>query len=197
MRELLIATTNTDKLREIVSVLDGLPVVLRTLRDFPAIEVPEETGSTFEANARAKALHYAGASGAVTIAEDSGFEVAALDGEPGIYSARYLRPDATYPQRFEEIYTRLRARRAAASAARFVCALAMADQERILFATTGEVNGELAAAPAGTGGFGYDPILYYPPHGRTFGQVSPEEKAAVSHRGQAFRALRAYLANTL
>lgn len=195
--ELLIATTNSSKVREIVGVLEGLPITLRTLRDFPPVQPPEESGTTFEANAREKALHYAKATGCATVAEDSGFEVDALNGEPGIYSARYLRADATYPERFSEIYNRLRARDVASSGARFVCALALADKDRLLFETTRMVEGELASAPAGDRGFGYDPILYFPPYGRTFGQVSPEEKAAVSHRGKAFRDLRAHLGKVL
>jgi XTP/dITP diphosphohydrolase len=130
------------------------------------------------------------------MAEDSGFEVDALDREPGICSARYLRPDATYPERFEAIYQAVRKRRSGNKAARFVCALALAAGADIVFESEGSVEGELAAQPAGDGGFGYDPIFYYPPYGKTFGEVSPKEKAAVSHRGLAMRALGAYLSST-
>jgi XTP/dITP diphosphohydrolase len=129
----------------------------------------------------------------MTVAEDSGFEVAGLGGRPGIHSARYLRPDATYPERFEAIYSELRQRPDATRAARYVCALAVVQGERVIFETRGVVEGELAAAPAGSGGFGYDPIFYYPPLGRTFGELTPEDKAAVSHRGVATRALRGWL----
>jgi len=191
--DLLVATTNPNKIKEIVAILSDLPITLKTLRDFPAVDIPEETGATFQANARDKALYYARATGGLTIAEDSGFEVEQLDGDPGVHSARYLRPDASYDERFREIYQRLQARDVTASAARFVCALSMADQDRILFETTDCVEGDLAPAPAGDGGFGYDPIFYFPPYGKTFGQVSPIEKTAVSHRGKAIRALREYL----
>jgi XTP/dITP diphosphohydrolase len=191
--ELLIATTNPNKIKEIVGILSGLPIALKTLRDFHAVEIPHETGATFQANAREKALYYANATGCLTIAEDSGFEVEQLDGEPGTHSARYLRPDASYDERFREIYKRLQARNVTSSAARFVCALSMADKNRILFETIGSVEGELAPKPAGDGGFGYDPIFYFPPYSKTFGQASPNEKAAVSHRGKAIRALREYL----
>jgi XTP/dITP diphosphohydrolase len=194
--ELLIATTNPNKVREIIDVLAGLPITLKTLHDFQPIEIPEETGTTFQANAREKALHYAKATGRLTLAEDSGFEVAQLDGEPGIQSARFLRPDATYSERFREIYDRLRSRNAASSGARFVCALALADQDRIIFETTRSVEGNLAPEPRGDQGFGYDPIFYFPLYGQTFGQVSQNEKSAVSHRGQAIRALRDYLERT-
>jgi XTP/dITP diphosphohydrolase len=194
---LLIATTNPDKMKELVAVLDGLPITLKTLKDFPDVTIPEERGSTFQENARDKALHYAKATGLLTMAEDSGFEVDELNCEPGLYSARYVRPDATYPERFEKIYSELRKRKVRTSAARFVCALALADARKIKFETKGVVEGQLAAAPAGSGGFGYDPIFCYSPYGKTFGEISPKEKAAVSHRGEAIRALRAHLEQNL
>ena len=194
--KLLVATTNPDKLKEIVSVLGDIPLAIRVLSDFPDVEIAEEAGLTFAENARAKARHYARATGLLTMAEDSGFEVDALDREPGIHSARYLRPDATYPERFEAIYQAVRARPSGNNAARFVCALALASGGDILFESEGIVVGALAAQPAGDGGFGYDPIFYYPAYGKTFGELSPKEKAAVSHRGLAMRALGAYLSST-
>jgi XTP/dITP diphosphohydrolase len=197
VRELLVATTNAGKLREITRILHGLPIELKTLADFPAISIAEETGSSFAANARQKALHYAGATGMVTMAEDSGFEVDALNREPGIYSARYLREDASYDERFADIYRRMRQCAAVDRSARFVCALAVAHHGDILFETTATVEGLLAEAAAGPNGFGYDPIFWYPGYGKTFGEVSDEEKTAVSHRGQAMRAFRAYLAGGL
>jgi XTP/dITP diphosphohydrolase len=193
LRELLIATTNPHKVKEIIGGLEGLPITLKTLKDFPDIEISSESGLTCEENAREKALHYSHATGLLTMAEDSGFEVEALNGAPGIYSARYLRPDASYPERFDEIYRALRGRNLTTSAARFVSALALADNQRILFETEGIVEGQVARQPAGNGGFGYDPIFFFPPYGKTFGEVSSREKLAVSHRGQAIRALRAYL----
>ncbi len=193
MRELLIATTNTGKLREIVRVLDGLPITWKTLADFPNVIVPEETGATFAENARQKALHYASATGMVTMAEDSGFEVHALNREPGIYSARYLREDANYDERFADIYRRVRESGSADRSARFVCALAVAHHSDILFETSAQVEGLLAQHATGAHGFGYDPIFFYPAYTKTFGEVSDEEKTAVSHRGQAIRAFRNYL----
>lgn len=197
MRELLVATTNESKLREIRRILRDLPITLNTLADFPDVPIAEETGSSFAENARQKALHYAKATGMLTMAEDSGFEVDALSGEPGIHSARYLREDATYPDRFADISRRMRERASSNRAARFVCALAVADGASVIFETTARVEGRLADAPAGANGFGYDPIFFYPPYGRTFGDVSDEEKTAVSHRGQAIRAFRDYLAGGL
>lgn len=196
MPDVLIATTNQGKLREIRQILRDMPHRLKTLADFPAVEAPEETGVSFVENARQKAIYYARATGMPTMAEDSGFEVDALGGEPGIYSARYLREDATYDERFEEIQGRVRESGVSDRSARFVCALALANGAEILFETTATVEGLLAPAPAGPHGFGYDPIFLYPPYGRTFGEVSDEEKTAVSHRGQAMRAFREYLLRT-
>jgi len=191
--QLLLATTNEGKVREITSILEGLTLELNTLADFPNIQVAEETGSTFAENARQKALHYAGISGMLTMAEDSGFEVDALNREPGIYSARYLREDATYSERFADIYRRVQASGAHDLRARFICALAVVDNGRIVFETRATVEGRLADAPAGSHGFGYDPIFFYPPYGKTFGEVSDADKTAVSHRGQAIRAFRNFL----
>jgi XTP/dITP diphosphohydrolase len=196
VRDLLIATTNKGKLREIRQVLKDLPVRLRTLDDFPQVGVPEERGLTFADNAVQKAQYYARATALPTMAEDSGFEVDALGGEPGVYSARYLREDASYKERFADIYRRMRSSASADRRARFVCALAVVNGDDTLFETTTKVEGLLAAAPAGSNGFGYDPIFFYPPYGRTFGEVSDVEKTAVSHRGQAIRAFCDYLLRT-
>jgi XTP/dITP diphosphohydrolase len=170
---------------------------LKTLADFPSAPIAEESGSTFVENARQKAFHYASLTGLPTVAEDSGFEVDALDGAPGVYSARHLGDAATYPERFEDIYQEVRKRGADGSIVRFVCALTLASANRILFETTGVIAGELAREPAGNEGFGYDPIFFYPPYGRTLGEVSTEEKSAVSHRGRAFSTLRNFLAESL
>jgi XTP/dITP diphosphohydrolase len=198
---LLLATTNPDKLREIRALLVGLPVVLRGLGDYTPVPEPEETGDTFAENARLKARAYAHAleshlqRDTLIVAEDSGLVIDALDGDPGVGSARFLGPDATYPERFEAIQRRLVERAARPRTACFVCALvAVGVDGRVAFEATGTLNGEIAAAPAGTHGFGYDPIFFYPPLGRTLAEASDEEKRAVSHRGQAFRALARWLA---
>jgi len=188
---LLIATTNPDKVKEIRHVLDGADVEMRTLADFPAIVAPEETGSTFEENARAKAAYYAHATGELTVAEDSGLEIDALDGAPGVHSARYGGESASYPDKFARLYRALDGKN---SAARFVCALVLASPDRIVFEARGTVEGEVAPSPKGDGGFGYDPMFLYPQYGRTFGEVTAQEKLAVSHRGRAFRQLRDWLA---
>lgn len=188
--KLLVATTNPNKLKEIRPLMDDRSVELVTLADLAAVPEPEETGATFWENARIKALAYAAATDLVTVAEDSGFEVAALGGEPGVQSARFLGPAATYETRFAEIFRRLDGR---PSQARFVTALAVARGQEILFETETAIEGTVADAPRGGHGFGYDPIFQYPPLGRTTAEMSLEEKAAVSHRARAFRDLRRFL----
>ena len=195
MRTLLVATTNPGKLREIRALMADVPVRLVSLSDVPRMEEPEETGTTFEENGRLKAHYYAARSGLWTVAEDSGLVIDALDGEPGVLSARFLGADATYEQRFAEIYRRLHARGDRPRTARFVAALASVDRGEVVYETTGVVEGEIAGAPGGSGGFGYDPIFFYPPYGRTLAEVSDADKIAVAHRGVAFRRFAAWLAS--
>jgi len=190
--QLLVGTTNRGKLREIQSLLAGLSIELVTLDAWRGLAAPEETDRTFEGNARSKARYYAAATGMVTVAEDSGLEIDALGGAPGVESARYGGPDASYPKKFTLIHEALRERGAIGSPARFVCALVLASRDRILFETRASVEGYIASAPKGDGGFGYDPIFFYPPFGCTLAEAG-DRKSAVSHRGQAFRALRAFL----
>ena len=191
-KRLLVATTNDGKLREIRAILGDLPLTITTLADHAAIPEPEETGDTFDANARIKALAYAGATGELTVAEDSGLEIDALGGEPGVRSARFN--GESYTEKFAAIARMLQERGAASSTARFVCALALTQPNGVVWETTGVVEGRLQLPARGQGGFGYDPIFYYPEYGRTLADVTDAEKAAVSHRGRAFRRLRNYLA---
>jgi XTP/dITP diphosphohydrolase len=118
-----------------------------------------------------------------------------LDGEPGVRSARFLGPDATYPERFAEIFSRLSGHPKKTRAARFVCALAVAESGRIIYEALGTVEGEIAHEARGSAGFGYDPIFYYPPYGSTLAEVTEDSKLAVAHRGQAFRKLASWLAS--
>jgi XTP/dITP diphosphohydrolase len=196
-RQYLAATTNDGKVREIRALLAGLPIELVGLDRYPGIPPPHETGSTFAENARLKALYYASATGLPSMADDSGLEIDAMEGRPGIESARFGGVDTTYPEKFELIYDTLRRVRRAQSTARFVCAVALAEGAAIAFEASGTIEGCIASRPAGTGGFGYDPIFFYPPYGCTLAEVSPEQKAAVSHRGAAFRQLRVYLLDRL
>ena len=187
-----MATTNPGKIREIRQLLAGLPFDLLTLDAWPHVTAPEETGQTFEENARAKALYYAAATGELTVAEDSGLAIDALDGAPGVESARYGGADLPYPAKFALIHDALRAKHAAADTgtrhtARFVCAVALAQGERILFETRGTVEGEIAAEARGSGGFGYDPVFLLP-SGSTTAELPDAEKDRISHRGRAVQA---------
>ena len=191
MTSLLIATTNPGKLKEIAGILEGVPVTLVTLADRSPIVEPDETGTTFAENARLKARYYSKATGLVSVADDSGIEIDALDKAPGIHSARWHGTD--YPTKFRKIQETLRERGVTGSTARFVCSVAVADGETILYEATGMVEGEIVAEPRGSNGFGYDPIFFYPPFGCTLAELDQERKAEVSHRGKAFRQLREYL----
>ncbi len=192
--KLLVATTNRDKVREIRPLLSHLAVDVLTLADVAAIPEPSESGDTFWQNAREKALAYAAASGLLVVAEDSGFDIEALGGEPGVHSARFLGPTTPYPERFAEIYRRLAAHGSASRQARFVTALAVARPGSILFETEAWIEGQVASGPAGAHGFGYDPIFYYPTLRKTTAELTLEEKCAVSHRARAFRDFAAWFA---
>jgi XTP/dITP diphosphohydrolase len=193
---LVVATTNANKLREIRGILDGTGVSVNGLDAFSAVAEPEETGATFAENARQKAIYYSSVLGVTAVAEDSGLEIDGLGGEPGVQSARYGGPAAaTYPQKFALVYAGLRARGAMGSPARFVCALAVADGANILYEARGTIEGRVNDSPKGDGGFGYDPIFFYPPLGLTLAELDEGAKASVSHRGQAFRQLREHLAS--
>ena len=187
---LLVATTNAGKAREIGRLLTDVLIVLKTLSDLTALPEPEETGTTFAENALIKARAYAEATRLPTVAEDSGLVIDALDGRPGVESARY--PGATYPDKFVNLYRELTPHTRPWTA-RYVSSLAVVDEAHTLFATEATVEGEIAPEPSGANGFGYDPIFYFPPYGRTFGDTDDADKLAVAHRGKAFRALADWL----
>ena len=193
MTRLVLATSNPNKVREIRALLDGVPVDIVGLETFGDIEAPEETGVTFEENAVLKACYYSLSTGLPAIAEDSGLEIDALDGQPGVESARFGGVDSSYPEKFSKLYAMLDASGTRDSLARFVCAVALCDGELLQFAARGVVEGRISPEPRGAQGFGYDPIFFYPPEGRTLAEVSDDVKRAVSHRGAAFRALRKWL----
>lgn len=185
---LLVATTNAGKLREIRDILRGVDVALRSLADVPPVAEPREDGETFAVNAREKAIAYARATGLVTVAEDSGLEIDALGGAPGVRSARF--PGETYPEKFATLFRLLDERGRAGRTARFVCALAVAAPDgRVLFEARGTVEGEITREPRGEGGFGYDPVFLDLELGRTAAELTAVEKHARSHRGKALRQL--------
>jgi XTP/dITP diphosphohydrolase len=189
--KLLIATTNSAKLRELKEMLSDLGFELVGL-DRTSVEEFEEAGSTFAENALLKARHYHKLTGLVTVADDSGLEVEALGGAPGVYSARYAGPGATDADRVAKLLSQLEGVPPERRCARFVCAAAIVwgERERVF---VGEVSGRILDQPRGEGGFGYDPVFYYEPLGKTFAELTRQEKSAVSHRGLAFRKLADWL----
>jgi len=192
MRALRLATTNASKVREVRDLLSGAPVRLETIAGL-ALPEPDETEATFEGNARLKGRHYAACfPGELVVAEDSGLEIDALDGAPGVHSARFLGAGATYPARFDEILRRLDGLADERRTARFVCALVVVQDGEVRFETRGVVEGRITHRPAGAGGFGYDPIFYSPALGCTLAEAG-DAKAAVSHRGRAVAALARWL----
>jgi len=194
-RVILVATTNPGKVRELRSMLD-LDVAFKTLADFPGIEEVVEDGATFAENARKKATEYARATGLWTLADDSGLVVDALDGAPGVHSARYCGDVPAGTDR--KVIDRMNVAKLLEAlqgvpqdqrAARFVCFLCLASPDRVQIETEGKVEGRIIDEPAGTGGFGYDPVMFLPELGKTVAQLSDAEKNALSHRGNAIRAL--------
>lgn len=190
---LLVATSNPGKMRELAALFADIPCTLLSLADLPVpIDPPDETGETCADNARLKATAYARATGLPCLAEDSGFEVEALGGQPGVRSARV--PGADDGERNAWVYAQLDARGSRDSKARFVSVLALARADGdILHVAEGEVSGVIAPEPRGTNGFGYDPLLFYPPLGRTFAELTQDEKAEVSHRGRAARLMHDWI----
>lgn len=199
--EVLLATSNPHKLHEVRAILGPLGVSVRSLAEVPnAPPEPEENGETFEDNARLKARYYARALGVTCIAEDSGLEVDALGGAPGVRSARYSGDAGPREQRDrannEKLLSELAAMPDEQRAARFVCVASVADPSgAILAEARGTYEGVIARAARGANGFGYDPLLYLPDRGCTSAELPSEEKHARSHRGQAFRALARQLAS--
>ena len=193
-RQLLIATSNEGKRAEIQLLLSDLPVSLFDLRNFPAIAPIAETGTTFVENASLKAIGYAAQTRLLTLADDSGLEVDALGGAPGVRSARYTGESASDAERIEALLTALAFVDESRRSARFVSAVVIADSNReILNVSVGECEGRIAQSPRGNGGFGYDPLFIPQGGDLTFAEMKPEIKNQISHRALALAATRAYL----
>lgn len=192
--KLLIATRNTGKLRELQQILTNLPFVLTDLTDFPSIQEIAETGQTFIENAESKAAGYANQTRLLTLADDSGLEIDALGGAPGVKSARYLGESVSFAVRIQSLLERLSGIEVSKRTARFVCAIAMASREgKILNTSIGTCEGKIASEARGTGGFGYDPIFIPEGYDLTFGELKSEIKNRISHRARALQATRVYL----
>jgi XTP/dITP diphosphohydrolase len=193
VKKLLVATHNRGKLTEYQEIFSDFGIELVTLDDVGIAEDVEETGTTFQENARLKAGYYASKSGLVTIADDSGLEVDALGGEPGVYSKRYAGEGKTDAQRNEYLLAKLREVPPEQRTARFRCVIAVAEPNgRVQFAD-GKVEGEIAFAPRGTNGFGYDPIFIVGGGQRHLAEFSSKEKNRISHRGDAAKKARPIL----
>ena len=187
-KELLVATNNAGKARELSQLLSDFPLRLRLLGEFPDIDEAEETGETFAENATIKALHYSAHTRLLTLSDDSGLVVDALGGAPGVRSARYAGREATYAERMSKLIGELDATGDAERRARFVCVIAVADPSAgTLHIFEGACEGRIARAPRGTGGFGYDPLFIPDGHEQTFGELPPEVKHTLSHRAHALR----------
>ncbi len=192
--ELVIATRNRKKVEEIKRILQGAPVALYTLDDFPGCPEVEEDRDTFEGNAVKKAGVVAGHTGMPAIADDSGLEVYALNGAPGVCSARYAGTGADDGKNLEKVLTELQGVGEGRRGARFVCCVALAFPDGSVETFQGFVEGRIGEEPKGFSGFGYDPVFY--PYGsdRTFAEMSADEKDALSHRGKALKKFREYVA---
>jgi XTP/dITP diphosphohydrolase len=196
--ELLLASQNRGKLNEMRQLLAGLPFVVLSPGDVGIHQAPEETGTSFRENAALKARHYAELSGRVAVADDSGLSVDALEGRPGLYSSRFGGEGASDDERNRLLLELLREVPEPGRAARFTSAVAVArpregSAPQMLFEAVETVEGFIATEPRGPNGFGYDPVFFYPPFGKTFGEVPAADKDRVSHRGKAFARLRLFL----
>lgn len=188
---LVFATRNEGKVAELAELLAGSGWRIERLPE--DLDDYQETGDTFAANARGKALHAAARLDVPVLADDSGLQIDALGGEPGVRSARYIDPAMTPAGRNDAVLERLRDVPAGGRTARFVCHLVLAEGDRVVHETTGWCEGVIAGEPRGEGGFGYDPIFLVPELGLTFAEMPRAEKSRRSHRGQAVRAMARFL----
>jgi XTP/dITP diphosphohydrolase len=188
LKIIVLATRNKGKTAEIRDLLGNFPVTIKNLDDFGPIPEVVEDGNTFEENAYQKASFTARVLGYPALSDDSGLVVEALDGAPGVHSARYAGPDATDAQRNRKLLAAMQhhANRKAA----FACVISLAVPSGPALTYEGRCDGVIATEPAGSNGFGYDPVFYYPPLDKTFAQLSVAEKGRVSHRGKALQELR-------
>ncbi|MEZ4652362.1 MAG: XTP/dITP diphosphatase [Candidatus Eisenbacteria bacterium] len=191
--QLLLSSHNRDKSRELAHALLGLPIDVRTLDDVGDWPEVEETGTTLEENALIKARAGLAHFGIPTLADDTGLEVDALNGAPGVYSARFAGPDATYADNVNKMLTVMAGVPEGERSARFRCVIAILDPDGRETVVSGEVSGRMLTAVRGDKGFGYDPIFFVPETGKTFAEMSLEEKREVSHRGRALAKARAVL----
>ncbi|CAN5691095.1 XTP/dITP diphosphatase [soil metagenome] len=193
-RQILVGTKNAGKIRELKNLLAEVPINLRDLNEFENIVEPEETGATFAENAALKAVYYARETGIGALADDSGLEVEALNGAPGVYSARYAGETASDAEKISKLLREIKDSASANRSARFVCAIALTDETgEIVFQTEGICKGKIALAANGQNGFGYDPVFIPEGFDHTFGELSGEIKSRLSHRARAIEKIIRFL----
>jgi len=190
MRELVVATKNKGKLREIKELLAGVNVIITSLADYPGAPEIIEDGATFQENALKKAVIIAAYTNQLTMGEDSGLEVEALNNAPGIYSARFSGENATDESNNQKLMAELKGVPLEKRGARYRCSIALVDDEETIGLVEGECSGVITTGARGTNGFGYDPYFLIPKYNKTFGELDPSIKAKMSHRAHALQALR-------
>lgn len=190
LKDIVLATRNRHKGAEVAALLDGLGLTIRTLDEFPHTPEVIEDGATCEANAVKKAREVAAATGLPAVADDTGLEVDALGGRPGVYAARYAGEQATYEDNCRKLIHELSGVPAEKRTARFVTVAVLAFPSNSVRVATGELRGLITDAAVGSQGFGYDPVFFVPELGKTLAELSSEEKNRVSHRAKAFLKLR-------
>jgi XTP/dITP diphosphohydrolase len=199
--KLFLASSNPGKLAEYrvlaAASSPSLPIELELLPDFDALPAFQENAPTFAENAAGKALYYSRHKDGLVFADDSGLVVPALGGAPGVHSARFAGARATNAKKNEKLLNELRGKTGSERTAYFVCAIALAERGRVIAIVTDRVDGEILEAPRGSGGFGYDPVFYFPALQKTFAEIPAEGKNRLSHRGKAFRRLLAALSSML
>ena len=194
MKKLFLATGNEDKIKEITALLLGLPIDLKTFRDFPDLPKVEETGATLKENAFLKARAYFLATGLPTLADDTGLEIDAMGGQPGVFSSRFAGPEARYAENVAKVLGLMQGIRAKERKARFRAVIAMVFSPADERFVEGRLEGSITVVPIGKGGFGYDPIFYVPELERTLAELSLEQKNRISHRARALEKAKAILA---
>ncbi|GGH83674.1 XTP/dITP diphosphohydrolase [Pullulanibacillus pueri] len=190
MKKIVIASKNKGKIKEFETLFQTFDVEILSLLDFPEAVDVEETGTTFEANARLKAEEIARVYQCVAIADDSGLVVDALDGRPGVYSARFAGGQKNDKENIKKVLQELEGVPAEQRTAHFTCVLAISCPQRPTRFVSGECQGIITEKPSGSSGFGYDPIFYVPEYKKTFAEISAEEKNEISHRAQAMKKLK-------
>lgn len=188
--EIVIGSSNIKKSKEILSIISDFSIKLRTLNDFQNVPEIDEDGKTFKENAIKKATVLSRWCNSIVISDDSGLEVEALNNRPGVYSARYAGPGANDDKRIKKLLKEMKPFSSKERKARFKCAIAVANPDKLIFAVESEFNGIITKEPLGNNGFGYDPVFFVPDYGKTFAELEADVKNKISHRAKALELFR-------